>query len=138
MTIEEIKQEMAKRNMTQQELASTLGINPKGLCEILRGARPMTEALHNHIYLLFNQPREAVLVYRVNISEKKATELCGEHCSPNPVDRASAIETVIHHNLAELIELGKTCTWSAEEQEFLGITKPPHPTTYSKALDPYA
>lgn len=137
MKVEEIKQALSDRGMTQQDLATALGINPKALNEILRGARPMTDVLRNHIRLLLHQPREAMLVYRVNITEAKAMELLGERGCVLASDRAAAIEMVIHHNLAELIELGKTCTWTDEEKKYLGIDAPTVPS-YGKTLDPYA
>ncbi len=138
MTIEEIKKSLADRGMTQKELAERLGVNAKSLNEVLRGKNPMTEALHNHISLLLTQPREAILVYRVNISEAKATELLGERCTVIPADRATAIEAIIHHNLDELIQLGRTCTWTEEERAYLGIDSPLTLPTYGKELEPYA
>lgn len=123
MTLEEIKQAMADQGLTQVALAEKLGVSKVNLNKILSGKNPMTEALHNHITLLLTQPREAVLVYRVNVTEQKASELLGERCTAIPSDRATAIEAIIHHNLDELIQLGKTCTWSEEEKKFLGISK---------------
>ena len=137
MTLEEIKKAMAEQGLTQVALAEKLGVTKDSLNKVLTGKNPMTEALHNHISLLLSQPREAVLVYRVNISESKAEELLGEKCTAVVTDRAAAIETVIHHNLAELIDLGKTCTWSEEERAYLGIDSPKIPT-YGKELEPFA
>ncbi|MBQ8376519.1 MAG: helix-turn-helix transcriptional regulator [Akkermansia sp.] len=137
MTLEEIKKAMAEQGLTQVALAEKLGVTKDSLNKVLTGKNPMTEALHNHISLLLSQPREAILVYRVNISEAKAEELLGEKCTAVVTDRAAAIEAVIHHNLAELIDLGKTCTWSEEERAYLGIDSPLVPT-YGQSLDPYA
>jgi transcriptional regulator with XRE-family HTH domain len=123
MTLEEIKQAMADQGLTQVALAEKLGVSKVNLNKILSGKNPMTDALHNHITLLLTQPREAVLVYRVNVTEQKASELLGERCTVIPSDRATAIEAIIHHNLAELIQLGCSCTWSDEEKNFLGISK---------------
>lgn len=136
MTIEEIKKAMAEQGLTQVALAEKLGVTKDSLNKVLTGKNTMTEALHNHISLLLSKPREAVLVYRVNISDAKAEELLGEKCTAVPADRAAAIEGVIHHNLDELIKLGKTCTWSAEERAYLGINA--SATCSSKELDPYA
>lgn len=138
MTLEEIKKAMAEQGLTQVALAEKLGVSKVNLNKILSGKNPMTEALHNHISLLLSQPREAVLVYRVNISEAKATELLGERCTAVAADRAAAIEAVIHHNLDELIQLGKTCTWSAEERAYLGLEAPTSLPAYGKELEPYA
>lgn len=121
MTLDEIKNALRLRDMTQAELAKQLGCNAKALNEVLRGARPLTEAMHNHISLLLQGPREAVLVYRVDVSAMKARELLGENSTVNKADRPAAIEAVIHHNLQELIELGKKCDWSDDERQFLGL-----------------
>lgn len=134
MTLEEIKKAMAEQGLTQVALAEKLGVTKDSLNKVLTGKNPMTEALHNHISLLLSQPREAVLVYRVNISEAKAEELCGRNACVHESDRAAAIEAVIHHNLAELIDLGKTCTWSEEERAYLGIDSAP----YASPLEPFA
>ena len=134
MTLEDIKKAMAEQGLTQVALAEKLGVSKVNLNKILSGKNPMTEALHNHISLLLSQPREAVLIYRVNISEAKASELLGERCTVIPADRATAIEAVIHHNLDELIKLGKTCTWSEEERAYLGIDSAP----YASPLEPFA
>ncbi len=64
-----------------------------------------------------------IVTYRVSVFIRKIT-----------ADRATAIEAVIHHNLDELIQLGKTCTWSAEERAYLGLEAP----AYGKELEPYA
>lgn len=137
MTLEEIKKAMADQGLTQVALAEKLGVSKVNLNKILSGKNPMTEALHNHISLLLSQPREAVLVYRVNISEAKAEELLGEKCTAVATDRAAAIEAVIHYNLDELIKLGKTCTWSEEERAYLGIDSPLIPA-YNNTMEPFA
>ena len=137
MTLEDIKKAMAEQGLTQVALAEKLGVTKDSLNKVLTGKNPMTEALHNHITLLLTQPREAVLVYRVNISEAKASELLGERCTAIPSDRATAIEAIIHHNLDELIQLGRTCTWTEEERAYLGIDSPLVPA-YGKELEPYA
>jgi transcriptional regulator with XRE-family HTH domain len=122
MTLEEIKQAMVDQGLTQVALAEQLGVSKVNLNKILSGKNPMTDALRNHIRLLLHKPREALLIYRVNISEQKASELLGEKSCSVEQDRAVAIEAIIHHNLAELIELGKTCQWNKEERDFLGLS----------------
>lgn len=100
-------------------------------------ARPMTDSLRNHIRLLLHQLKEALLVYRVDISEARAEEWPDEKCTAVAADRATVIEAVIHHNLDELIKLGKTCTWSAEERDYLGIEPTPAPAD-ENTLEPFA
>ena len=127
MTIDEIKAALEAQGLTQADLAKKLGCNAKALNEVLRGARPLTSTMHNHIRLLLREPRAAVLVYRVDVNEAQARELLGANCSANPADRPAAIEAVIHHNLRELIELGKQCEWTPEERRFLGIAADSYP-----------
>ena len=138
MTLEEIKTAMVEQGLTQVALAEQLGVSKVNLNKILSGKNPMTDAMRNHIRLLLTQPREAVLVYRVNISEAKAIELLGERSCSVAADRATAIEAIIHHNLAELIELGKKCQWNQEERDFLGLPAPKTATPYHPAQQPFA
>ena len=123
MTTDEIKKILADRKITQQEFAGQLGMNPKSFNEVLRGARPMTKTLHNHIKILLEKQRETILVYRVNLTEAKVEELCGKKACASEEERLAALEAVIHHNLQELIEVGKKADWTEEERNFLGVTE---------------
>lgn len=121
MTITEIKAAMEARGWTIAVFAEKLGVGYNTLRHILAGRVPLTDAMHNHICLLLKEPKEAVLVYRVDINNAKARELLGSNCTVNRADRPAAIEAVIHHNLQELIDLGKKCSWSEDERQFLGL-----------------
>lgn len=132
MTITEIKAAMEARGWTIAAFAEKLGVGYNTLRHILAGRVSMTDAMHNHICLLLREPREAVLVYRVDINEAQARELLGANCTANAADRPAALEAVVHCNLRELIELGKQCDWTADERRFLGISPageaaPPYP-----------
>lgn len=117
MTIEEIKDELKARKWTQAQLAEKLHMNAKALSGILCGARPLTDTLAAHISLLLEKERDCVFVYKVELPEAKVQELCGGAVCEE--DRQAAIEAIIHHNLQELIELGKKCLWSEQERDFL-------------------
>lgn len=142
MTLDEINAAIKAKGYNITTFASQLGMTADALGRILSGKRPLTESLHNHISLLLKEPREAILVYRVDITESKAAELCGANCCANPEDRKAAIEAIIHHNLAELIEAGKRCAWTPEERDFLGLPPAPAASTApaydAEASAPYA
>lgn len=121
MTISEIKDELSRRGWTQADLAEKLAYSAKSLYEVMRGARPMTASLRRHIELLLSEPRETILVYKVDLTDSQVTELCGVDCPVDTDSRAAAVEAVLHHNLKELIELGKMCTWNESERAFLGV-----------------
>lgn len=121
MTIQEIKEELVRRGWTQADLAEKLAYNAKSLYEVLRGARPMTETLLRHIELLFAEPNEVLLVYKVDISNGQTEKLRNENDELNESARTVAVEAVLHHNLNELIELGKSCKWNERERKFLGL-----------------
>lgn len=120
MTIEEIKKIMDARGMTIRELAQELGMNESGLGEILRGKRKLTDTLSRHIALILGK-REAVLVYTIDIDEKRVKELTAGRGCVTDADHKAAMDAIIHANLQELIRLGATLDWSPEERRALGL-----------------
>lgn len=121
MTTEEIKTAIKAKGYTQAEFAKKLGVAPSTLTNALSGITPMTKALHNHIALLLEKERDVVIVYKIELPEAKVVELCGQSACQTEEDRHAAIEAIVHHNLQELIELGKQCMWSEQEREYLGL-----------------
>lgn len=121
MTNEEIKAEMEARHMSITELARKLDITADGLGRILAGKRPMTGQLSRHIELLLEKERDCMFLYKIELPEAKVTELCGRATCQTEEDRLTAIDAIIRHNLAELIELGRKCQWSEAEREALHL-----------------
>lgn len=121
MTLEEIKNKMHELGMNITDLASRLDITADGLGRILSGKRPLTGQLANHIKLLLTQPREATLLYKVNITEGTVAELLGDRACTVKADRDKALEAIIRHNLVELVEKGAKLDWTDEERKALGL-----------------
>ena len=107
--------------MSQVALAEKLGITKDNLNRILSGKQPLTKVLSNHIELLFSQPREATLLYKVNITEGTVAELLGDRACTVKADRDKALEAIIRHNLVELVEKGAKLDWTDEERKALGL-----------------
>ena len=128
MTTDEIKKKMAERGGSITELASKLDITADGLGRILSGKRPLTGQLSNHIELLLAQPREATLLYKINLTEGTTAELLGDKACTCKDDYLPALEAVIRHNLVLLVRNGiDNVDWSDEERKALGIPKPGQP-----------
>ena len=122
MTTDEIKKKMTERGWSITELASKLDITADGLGRILSGKRPLTGQLSNHIELLLAQPREATLLYKINLTEGTTAELLGDKACTCKDDYLPALEAVIRHNLVELVNRGATMVdWTDEERKALGI-----------------
>ncbi len=121
VNIEEIKAEIKARGWTQANLAAKLNISNGSMRNILSGAAPLTKQLASHIELLLEKERDCMFLYKIELPEAKVTELCGRATCQTEEDRLTAIDAIIRHNLAELIELGRTCQWTAAEREALHL-----------------
>lgn len=120
MTIEEIKEILERRGISQKDLAEQLHIHPMSLSRILRGAAPLSEQLAAHIEYVLGK-REAVLVYRVDVPDGKAQELTAGRGCVTEADHRLALKAIIEHNLHELARLGAQLDWTPEQREALGI-----------------
>ena len=122
MTTDEIKERMRELGLSQVALAEKLGITKDNLNRILSGKQPLTKVLSNHIELLLAQPREATLLYKINLTEGTTAELLGDKACTCKDDYLPALEAVIRHNLVELVNRGATMVdWTDEERKALGI-----------------
>lgn len=117
MTLEDIKNELNRRGMTQADLAQKLCLSKDAVNKVLNGRAPLTDTLKRHIELLLFGQREALLVYRVNLTDGQVMELCGDKCAANPKDRTAAVEAVVQHNLQELVALGRGYKWPPALQQ---------------------
>ena len=120
MTLEEIKKEMAAREMSITSLANELGITADGLGRVLSGKRPLTEQLERHIEHVLGK-RECILVYRVDASSQKVEELtAGKGCKCEK-DRVEALQAIIALNMKQLAELGAGAGWTPEQRAAWGL-----------------
>ena len=120
MTLEEIKKEMAAREMSITSLANELGITADGLGRVLSGKRPLTEQLAKHIAFVLGQ-RECIFVYKVNASTQKVEELtAGKGCTCER-DRLQAMQGIIAHNMELLAKAGANVGWTPEQLAAWGV-----------------
>lgn len=138
MTINEIKESLEQRGISQKDLAEQLHIHPMSLSKILRGAAPLTDQLAAHIEYVLGK-REAVLVYRVDVPDGKAQELTAGRGCVTEADHRLALKAIIEHNIQELARLGAQLDWTPEQREALGISTPaPAAGGYGAAREPFA
>ena len=122
MDTETLKARMAEHGYTIASLAEKLGVGYNTLRHIMAGRAQLTTALSNHLELLFAQPREATLLYKINLTEGTTAELLGDKACTCKDDYLPALEAVIRHNLVELVNRGATMVdWTDEERKALGI-----------------
>lgn len=111
MTIEELKKEMAVRGLTGADLAQKLAMGKTQVYDILKGKKPFKETLQRHLELLFSAPQNAVLVYKISLTDKQVEELTGGQQFPATPEgearKAAAVEAVLLHNMQTLIDLGR-------------------------------
>lgn len=135
MTREELKAEILARGYTLKSFAAKICVAYDTLRLALSGRQPLTATLQNHIEMALqldsgkSSPapaapaaggtREGIVIYKIEIPDGRLDEICTGLTSP--ADRAAALERIVHHNLSELVELGKTCEWTEEERKQLGI-----------------
>lgn len=124
MTIEQIKEVLEKRGISQKELAEQLHIHPMSLGRILSGRSPLTEQLAAHIDYVLGTAREAVLVYRVDVPTHKVEELTAGRGCVTEADYREALAAVLKHNLQVLAEVGAQLEWTPEQRAALGISTP--------------
>lgn len=149
MDTSEIRKKIAAKGYTQAEFAEKLGITRETLSRVLKGKQTMTETLRKHIELLLTgpvtppEPKEAVFVYRINITDREAREICGEKYLGGPgqdpdgksaakdkrpgedgITITPAMETALHavitYNLRRLARIGAQWEgWSEEDRALL-------------------
>lgn len=149
MEIDEIKKMMEEQGYNITTLAQKLSMNRETLGRVLSGKNPMTDTLRKHIELLLTgpvtppEPKEAVFVYRINITDREAREICGEKYLGGPgqdpdgksaakdkrpgedgITITPAMETALHavitYNLRRLARIGAQWEgWSEEDRALL-------------------
>lgn len=137
MTVDEIKKELEARGWTQEDLANKLGMSHSNIRKVMCGSARLTKQLEKHIGLMFEAERIAVLVYKVDLSDKQVMDLTsGKQFPDTPEGRRrmmDALEAVISHNIRRLAALGRECAWTPEERKWLQLDDPaPSADDYSQ------
>lgn len=138
MTIEEIKQALAERGMTQQELAAALSISYSSMRQILSGATKLTEQLSKHIEYVLNKRKQQTLVYTVDLPEGTVRSWIPGFESLSAEEQQKTLHAICANVLRELIDKGVERLTPEELAALKELHGLPTPATYSKALDPYA
>lgn len=129
MDIEEIRQNLTERGWSYYDLAQKLKISESTVKQFMSGKNKVTDRLMEHIKLLFAAEQNAVLVYKVNLSDKQVLDLTsGKQFADTPeghAARARALEAIVQHNIAQLAEYGKACNWTPAERKWLGLDDNP-------------
>lgn len=106
MTIEEIKQALAERGMTQQELAAALSISYSSMRQILSGATKLTEQLSKHIEYVLNKRKQQTLVYTVDLPEGTVRSWIPGFESLSAEEQQKTLHAICANVLHELIAKG--------------------------------
>lgn len=111
MEIEEIRKNLKARGWTYKTFAEKLKIAENTVSQFMRGKNKITDQLMSHIELLFSAPQNAVLVYKISLTDKQVEELTGGQQFPATPEgearKAAAVEAVLLHNMQTLIDLGR-------------------------------
>lgn len=106
MTIEEIKQALAERGMTQQELAAALSISYSSMRQILSGATKLTEQLSKHIEYVLDKRKQQTLVYTVDLPEGTVRSWIPGFESLSAEEQQKTLHAICANVLRELIDKG--------------------------------
>ena len=111
MTLEKLKHEMQIRGWSVADLARKLALSQVHVYDILKGKKQMKETLQRHLELLFSAPQNAVLVYKISLTDKQVEELTGGQQFPATPEgearKAAAVEAVLLHNMQTLADMGR-------------------------------
>ena len=111
MTVEEIKKALNCRGWSYSDLAKELDLSESHIKDIMRGRRKLSKCLQRHLELLFSAPQNAVLVYKISLTDKQVEELTGGQQFPATQEgearKAASVEAVLLHNMQTLIDLGR-------------------------------
>lgn len=134
MTIEEIKNILAERGMTQQELATALSISYSSMRQILSGATKLTEQLSKHIEYVLNKRKQQTFIYTVDLPEGTVRSWVPGFDTLSEEEQQKTLRAICHNVLAELAAKGAE---RLTEQERAAL-KELAPTPYGQTYEPYA
>ena len=134
MTIEEIKNILAERGITQQELATALSISYSSMRQILSGATKLTEQLSKHIEYVLNKRKQQTFIYTVDLPEGTVRSWVPGFDTLSEEEQQKTLRAICHNVLAELAAKGAE---RLTEQERAAL-KELAPTPYGHTYEPYA
>lgn len=125
MNVDDIKKELEKRGWTQDELAKKLAMGKSSIANVLCGVSPLKERLRRHIELLFSMPDMAVLVYKINLTEKQVEDLTAGEQFPDTEEgqrrKEEAVQMVLRHNAETLAALRKKGKYDEVLQQIYNV-----------------
>lgn len=130
MDIHEINAILESRGMTGQDLAAQLGVAYEGFRHVLTGRRPLTEQLARHIRYVLDAPQNAMLIYKVDLTNQHVADLTARQQFPageaGDRQRAIAVQAVLAHNMRTLAELGRKVELPSEMRGLLTVLEQTH------------
>lgn len=124
MTVDEIKTELERRGWSYADLAQKLALGKSAIYEALNKGT-LRENLRRHIELVLSTPESAILIYKVNLTEKKVYDLTAQQQFPATEEgqkqRAEAVAAVIKHNMQMLEEAGRTAELGDELKQIIKV-----------------
>ncbi|MBR5889466.1 MAG: helix-turn-helix transcriptional regulator [Akkermansia sp.] len=134
MTIEEIKNILAERGMTQQELATALSISYSSMRQILSGATKLTEQLSKHIEYVLNKRKQQTFIYTVDLPEGTVRSWVPGFDTLSEEEQQKTLRAICHNVLAELAAKGAERLTEQEREALKELA----PTPYGQTYEPYA
>ena len=127
MTIEHIKQELNERGMTQQQLASELGISYSSIRQILSGATKLTDQLSRHIEFVLGKRKQQTFVYTVDLPEGTVQSWLPNHANLTDEEKHRALTAICERIKADLIAAGERALPATERENLTNYGAPYHP-----------
>ena len=124
MTVDEIKTELERRGWSNADLAEKLGVGKSTVYRLINDG-VATKALRRHIELLFSMPEMAVLVYKINLTEKQVEDLTAGEQFPDTEEgqrrKEEAVQMVLRHNAETLAALRKKGKYDEVLQQIYNV-----------------
>ena len=124
MTIDEIKTELERRGWSYADLAQKVAWGKTAIYDALNKGT-MRESLRRHIELLFSVPEMAVLVYKINLTEKQVEDLTAGEQFPATEEgqrrKEEALQMVLRHNAETLAALRKKGKYDEVLQQIYNV-----------------
>lgn len=111
MTIKDIKKELDARGWSYADLAKKICMSEAQIKDIMRGKAVLRKTFQHHLSLLFSMPEMAVLVYKINLTEKQVEDLTAGEQFPATEEgqrrKEEALKMVLRHNAEKLAAFRK-------------------------------